>query len=193
MRIGVRDRRKCCGRSPPGPSWCSRDRYVRAVLEPVARRFIYCGGPLDVAKAKLTVNTLLGILNDAIAEAYALEVSMGLSSELVLDVLSETPAKAQVERKRALIASGHFEPSFKLRLLLKDIRLTLKEAHRVNRSPKLVALESIEQLAAEAVESTWRELDYSSMAAFVAGTKAPSIGISDDLVREAPRTNAKPD
>lgn len=150
---------------------------TRAVLEPVTRRFIHCGTPSDAAKAKLAVNTLLGILNQAIAEGYCLGLAMGLPSELVLDLLSETPAKAQVERKRPSIASGNFEPSFKLRLLLKDLRLALEEARRARPSPRLVALESIEELVAEAVGSTWGELDYSSIAAFLTGHKpAPPRG-----------------
>lgn len=144
---------------------------IEALLDPVARRFIYCGGPAEAAKAKLAVNTLLGLLNQAIAEGYALGVALGLPSELVLEVLSETPAGRQVERKRNLIASGVFDPSFKLGLLLKDLRLALQESRRVYPAPKLEVLEAVEELVSEAVASSWRDLDYSSVAGYLTGRK----------------------
>ncbi len=142
---------------------------VEAIMRPAARRFIFCGDVADAAKAKLAVNTLLGLLNQAIAEGFTLGEALGLPTNLVLDVLSETPAGRQVERKRKLIVTGEFEPSFKLELLLKDVRLALEEAHAVYPVPRLPALQAVEEVLAEAVAASWKDLDYSAMAGYLSG------------------------
>jgi 3-hydroxyisobutyrate dehydrogenase len=141
---------------------------ARRILEPTARRFFYCGSPELASAAKLAVNTLLGLLNEAIAEAYALGLAMGIESSLLLDILSETPAGSQVERKRALIESGNFEPSFKLELLAKDLRLALEEASANGVAESLEGLRATLANVDRALSSGWEGRDYSGMAGFLA-------------------------
>ncbi len=147
---------------------------VRDLLEPVSRRFIHCGSAEEAAAAKLAVNVLLGLLNQAIAEAYAVGKALGLPPELVLDALSETPASRQVERKRPAISSGAYSPSFRLELLHKDLSLAVAEVGLTPRPPQLLALQAVLEATGEAVAASWKDLDYSAMAAYLSGEQPRS-------------------
>lgn len=128
---------------------------------------------MQAAAAKLAVNTLLGLVNEGIAEAFALGVSSGLDPRSVLDILEETPAGSQVRKKRPLVESLHYEPSFKIELLAKDLELAYSMAKRYSVAARCRGLAGTLENVKAALDAGVGGLDYSVMASYVTGSLAP--------------------
>ena len=110
---------------------------------------------------KLVVNTLLGVGMQAIAEAVVLGEKAGLDRERLLTVLSKTAVIAPAHvGKLAKAANNDYREQFPLRLMHKDIRLTL-EAAKESRV-KLPALETVEEIYEMATEDGHQDLDYAA-------------------------------
>lgn len=132
---------------------------ARPVLDAIGAEIIHCGGVGTGSAAKLTLNALLGLTMHAVAEAYALGISLNLDPGLVLDLLETSPAGAQVAKKRGRIESGEYEPSFRLVLMLKDITLAIEAAGAAPTGALSAAKATLE----DAVEAGLGELDYSAI------------------------------
>jgi 3-hydroxyisobutyrate dehydrogenase-like beta-hydroxyacid dehydrogenase len=88
----------------------------------------YVGGRGAGAAAKLVANlALLGSVA-VVGEAVALAEALGLAADATFTALASTPLAAQVERRRAAIASGHYPKRFALSLACKDARLITEAA-----------------------------------------------------------------
>jgi 3-hydroxyisobutyrate dehydrogenase-like beta-hydroxyacid dehydrogenase len=142
---------------------------VRPVLEAFGtpRRFGDLGSG---ASMKLVVNSTLPTLMGALGESLALADGLGLPESAVLDVLEDSPIGVTVRRKRPLIESGEYPPSFKLRLALKDSGLVQRAAQATGRSVP-VARAAGEWLRASD-EAGLGELDYSAVIAHIRGRPA---------------------
>ncbi len=90
----------------------------------------YAGGPGSGAALKLAVNAALVNVMAALGESMALGDALGIPSELLLDVLEDSPIGATVRSKRELIEHGLYPARFRLALALKDARLALRAAGR---------------------------------------------------------------
>jgi 3-hydroxyisobutyrate dehydrogenase-like beta-hydroxyacid dehydrogenase len=142
------------------------DRW-RPVLESLGG--VLHPGPLGAgASMKLVTNSTLGALMSALGEALALADSFGLEEEKVLDVLAQSPLGVTVKRKRDLIESGSYPPSFKLSLARKDLGLVAQAARGLD-------------LRVARASSSWLEgadaaglgdLDYSAVVAHIRGRPA---------------------
>ncbi|QGN58833.1 NAD(P)-dependent oxidoreductase [Nostocoides sp. HKS02] len=97
-------------------------KHVQRLLAPLGTPH-HVGGPGAGAAAKLVANLVLGVTIAALGEALALGDTLGLQPSTTLDVLAETAIGATVTAKRPNIESDQYEPSFKLRHALKDLRL----------------------------------------------------------------------
>jgi len=86
-------------------------------------------GPLGAgASAKLVVNaTLFGTLG-VLGEALALAAGLGLSRDVVYELLAATPVAAQAERRRKSIETGEYPARFSLSLARKDADLITEAA-----------------------------------------------------------------
>src|SRR5918999_269816 len=90
---------------------------LSAVGEP-----IHIGPPGSGAAMKLVVNSTLGALQLAFAEAMKLADALGLDPSKALDVLEGSALGGTVRKKREKLESGVFEPNFKLAVAAKDLR-----------------------------------------------------------------------
>lgn len=96
----------------------------RALLEALGTPTYF--GPQGAGAAmKLVANSTLGALTTALGEALGLADALGLDQGTVMDALAESPIGPALTRKRGLIESERYPPSFKLELAVKDLGLVL--------------------------------------------------------------------
>jgi 3-hydroxyisobutyrate dehydrogenase-like beta-hydroxyacid dehydrogenase len=139
----------------------------RPVLEEMGT--VHHAGPLGAgASMKLVANSTLGALIASLGEALALGDALGLEERLVLDVLAQSPLAVTVRRKRKLIESGSYPPSFKLSLAGKDLGLVAQAAKGVDLRVARASSSWLE--AAEA--AGLGDLDYSAVVANIRGRPA---------------------
>jgi 3-hydroxyisobutyrate dehydrogenase-like beta-hydroxyacid dehydrogenase len=105
---------------------------VRPVLAAMGTDFFYCGPLGSGVTIKLINNLLVASIHAANVEALVAGVAAGLEPELMLSVFRTTMAwnnsLANGMPKRGLV--GNFEPGFKLKLGLKDVRLAVAMSAR---------------------------------------------------------------
>ncbi|MGP0073570.1 MAG: NAD-binding protein [Bryobacteraceae bacterium] len=78
---------------------------------------------------KLVVNTLLGVGMQAIAEAVALGLDLGLPRDPLLETLAKTAVVAPAHAgKLASAKRDDYSPQFPIRLMRKDFKLILTAA-----------------------------------------------------------------
>jgi 3-hydroxyisobutyrate dehydrogenase-like beta-hydroxyacid dehydrogenase len=128
-------------------------------------------GPQGAGAAmKLVANSTLGALMSALGEALALADALGLEQDTVLDVLADSPIGVTVNRKRPLIESGSYPPTFKLSLARKDLDLVHDAAEGAGRDLPVARASRAWLGAAEAAGSGG--LDYGAVVAHIRGRPA---------------------
>ena len=146
---------------------------ARPILAPLGTVH-HVGGPGAGAATKVVVNSTLGAAIAAFGEALAVGDALGLSREVVMDVLADSPIASTVHAKRANVESGLYPPNFKLSLALKDLRLVNQIAEHAD-----------EHLGVAAASRDWLEraakngagnLDYSAV--IVTITDAPQSSVA---------------
>lgn len=102
---------------------------VDSILRAIATQWFYMGPSGAGTQTKLVVNALLGVGMQAIAEATAFGLRMGLKRDRLLDVLSRTAVVAPAfKNKFSRISENDYSPQFPIRLMNKDFRLVLQKA-----------------------------------------------------------------
>jgi 3-hydroxyisobutyrate dehydrogenase-like beta-hydroxyacid dehydrogenase len=108
---------------------------AEAIFEAIAKQWFYMGPSGSGVAMKLVVNALLGIGMQAIAEAVALGVSLGLPRDLLFDTLTKTAVVSPVQAGKLASAKEHdYTPQFPIRLMKKDFGLALIAADRAGLS-----------------------------------------------------------
>ncbi|MCR9141024.1 MAG: NAD(P)-dependent oxidoreductase [bacterium] len=101
-------------------------KRVEELLNVMGKKTVHAGAAGDGSALKMTINLMLGTSIAAYTEAVALGVGLGLSPEVVQNVLLNTPVVAPVlGALRARIDSGDFTPHFPLQHMHKDLRLAV--------------------------------------------------------------------
>jgi 3-hydroxyisobutyrate dehydrogenase-like beta-hydroxyacid dehydrogenase len=102
---------------------------VAPIFPAIARQWFYMGPSSSGVAMKLVVNTLLGVGMQAIAEALALGIQLGLPRDLLFDTLGKTAVIAPAHLGKLATAKQHdYTPQFPLRLMRKDFGLIISEA-----------------------------------------------------------------
>ena len=109
------------------------DRRVFESAEPIfsaiAKQWFYMGPSGSGVAMKLVVNALLGVGMQAIAEAIALGIQMGLPRDLLFETLGKTAVVAPAHLgKLATAKQNDYTTQFPLRLMQKDFGLILSKA-----------------------------------------------------------------
>jgi 3-hydroxyisobutyrate dehydrogenase-like beta-hydroxyacid dehydrogenase len=115
------------------------------------------------ASMKLVANSTLAGLQGLIGEALALADAFGLDQERVIDALLPSPIGTALSRKLDKIRTDRYTPSFRLALMLKDMRLVLEAAER--RRVRLELAPASARWLEDAERDGKGDLDYSSMIA----------------------------
>jgi 3-hydroxyisobutyrate dehydrogenase-like beta-hydroxyacid dehydrogenase len=110
---------------------------------------------------KLAMNLQIALIFEGFAEALTLATKLGVDAQQLLSLIGATMVKSGVvEYKGPFILERDFTPNFPLRLMHKDIRLTLEAAKEAR--VKLPALETVEEIYQMATEDGHKDLDYAA-------------------------------
>jgi len=99
------------------------------IFAAIAKQWYYMGPSGSGVAMKLVVNTLLGLGMQAVAEAVALGLKLGLPREALFDTLAKTAVVSPVQAaKLASAKQNDYAPQFPVRLMNKDFKLILAAA-----------------------------------------------------------------
>lgn len=124
--------------------------------------------PAQANAAKIAANMMIAMAIEAMAEGVVLTESVGLDRTRFFDMILGTLfAGRTYESYSAQIAQRAFEPGFKAKLGLKDLRLA--EEANISTGRRLPMLEAVRERLGEAVSSGFGEKDWSIMADITIG------------------------
>lgn len=110
---------------------------------------------------KLAMNLQIALIFEGFAEAITLATKLGVDAQQLISLIESTMVKSGVvEYKAPFVLQRDFTPNFPLRLMHKDIRLTLEAAKEAR--VKLPGLETVEEIYEMATEDGNRDLDYAA-------------------------------
>ena len=111
--------------------------------------------------AKLVMNLQIALIYEGFAEALTLATKLGVSAETLIPLIQASMVRSGVvDYKAPFVLKRDFSPNFPLRLMYKDIHLTLDAAKEVR--VKLPALETVEEIYDLAMEEGHQDLDYAA-------------------------------
>lgn len=137
---------------------------IESLLVPLSKKIWTLGeNPARANTAKLACNMMIAMAIQAMAEGVVLTESVGLDRadffELILGTLFSGRA---YESYSAQITKRSFEPGFKAKLALKDMRLATEASNEIGRT--LPMLEAVREGLSKAVSAGLGEKDWSIMA-----------------------------
>ena len=139
---------------------------VAPVLNAIGKRTWVMGeAPRQANAAKIACNMMITMAIEAMAEAVVLTESQGVGREAFFDVILNTLFGGRAyQTYSANIAKSAYDPGFRARLGLKDLRLAAEAAQMAAR--ELPMLAAVGDRMAEAVDAGLGERDWSIMADF---------------------------
>jgi 3-hydroxyisobutyrate dehydrogenase/glyoxylate/succinic semialdehyde reductase len=142
--------------------------FCQPLFDSMGQRVIHMGGVGQGAAMKMAVNLMLGSAMAAYSEALVLGESLGLSRQMMAEVLLEAPVCAPfLKAKQALIDQGNFDAHFPLRWMRKDLQLAAQSAYE--QGVALPALNAIKELYALAEKDGMGEKDFAAVWQFLSG------------------------
>jgi 3-hydroxyisobutyrate dehydrogenase-like beta-hydroxyacid dehydrogenase len=110
---------------------------------------------------KLAMNLQIALIFEGFAEALTLATKLGVDPRQLVSLIEATMVRSGVvEYKAPFVLQRDFTPNFPLRLMHKDILLTLEAAKEAR--VKLPALETVEEIYELATEEGQQDLDYAA-------------------------------
>jgi 3-hydroxyisobutyrate dehydrogenase-like beta-hydroxyacid dehydrogenase len=102
------------------------------IFDVLGKRAFYFGGHGQGSNAKLSINMMLGLTLQALAEAVVLGAKSGLDTDVLLDMIAESAvASPIISMKTPAIRAGNFPAAFPLKHMAKDFRLAVTAAEQV--------------------------------------------------------------
>lgn len=138
---------------------------VLPILEVLGTPRLY--GPVGSGAAmKLVMNSTLGGVLTAFAEAFALGRALGLDEDALMDNLENSPVARPAGQVRGRLEKGDWSPRFKLSLAVKDMGLVQQAAKEVG-----VEMRSTDAAASRLreAEADFGDQDYTALTRSVAG------------------------
>jgi len=142
----------------------SDEAYARAlpILSTMGKTVTHVGPSGSGQVVKVCNQVVVAVVIEAVAEALVLGAKAGVDPNLIADVLQGGLAATRVlEMRRENMIGGNFEPGFRIRLHLKDLKNAMELA-RANAVP-LPAASQVEQLILSMLASGRGELDHSAL------------------------------
>lgn len=128
----------------------------------LGKKTIHFGEIGHGSSAKLSINLLLGISTQAIAESLLIAERSGLQREQVLEMFGESAvATPLLAGKKDMFINNEFPAAFMLSLISKDLGLLTNEAKRLH--VQLPLAEAADQTYREANENGKGELDLAAI------------------------------
>ena len=138
---------------------------VLATLAPLfqamGKQVFHMGDTGKGQATKLAMNLQIALIYEGFAEALTLATKLGVDINRLMPLVQASMVRSGVvDYKAPFIMKRDFSPNFPLRLMLKDIHLTLEAAKEARvRLPGLEAVEEVYDLAAE---EGHQDLDYAA-------------------------------
>ena len=134
---------------------------VQPYLAVMGQKIFHVGANGAGLQVKLTQNLIGALTMQAMAEGFVLARKAGLSPSLVLEVLQASVARnPMIEAKLPLVVKRHFEPSFSLKWMHKDMTLMLDSARRLEVPLPATAL--VHEMFGAGVAMGYGEEDFAS-------------------------------
>jgi 3-hydroxyisobutyrate dehydrogenase-like beta-hydroxyacid dehydrogenase len=139
---------------------------LKPLFAAMGKQFFRMGETSKGQAAKLAMNLQIALIYEGFAEALTLATKLGVDAATLLPVIQASMVRSGVvDYKAPFVMKRDFSPNFPLRLMHKDIRLTLEAAKEVR--VKLPALETVEEIYEMATEDGHRDLDYAATIALL--------------------------
>jgi 3-hydroxyisobutyrate dehydrogenase-like beta-hydroxyacid dehydrogenase len=127
----------------------------------MGKKIFHMGKTSKGQATKLAMNLQIALIFEGFAEALTLATKLGIEPEQFLGLIEATMVRSGVvDYKGPFVLQRDFTPNFPMRLMHKDIRLTLEAAKEAR--VKLPALETVEEIYEMAIEDGSRDLDYAA-------------------------------
>ncbi|MGG4452571.1 NAD(P)-dependent oxidoreductase [Brevibacillus porteri] len=137
---------------------------AKPMLDKLGKAAFYLGPNGAGTSAKLAINLLLGITVQGVSETLLFARSLGIGTEQMLDIISESAVGTPLIRgKAASILADDYPAAFALKHMAKDLRLT----HEAGVSTPLA--ESVNATYRHALESGLGELDLMAILRHLSG------------------------
>lgn len=134
---------------------------LQPLFQAMGKQVFHMGNTSKGQATKLAMNLQIALIFEGFAEALTLATKLGVEIGRLLPLIQASMVRSGVvDYKAPFILKRDFSPNFPLRLMLKDIHLTLDAAKEARvRLPGLEAVEEVYDLAAE---EGHQDLDYAA-------------------------------
>ena len=134
---------------------------LQPLFQAMGKQVFHMGETSKGQATKLAMNLQIALIFEGFAEALTLAAKLGVDIEKMIPLVQASMVRSGVvDYKAPFILKRDFSPNFPLRLMLKDIHLTLEAAKESRvRLPGLEAVEEVYDLAAE---EGHQDLDYAA-------------------------------
>ena len=131
------------------------------LFQAMSKQVFHMGDTSKGQATKLAMNLQIALIYEGFAEALTLATKLGVDINRLMPLVQASMVRSGVvDYKAPFIMKRDFSPNFPLRLMLKDIHLTLEAAKEARvRLPGLEAVEEVYDLAAE---EGHQDLDYAA-------------------------------
>jgi 2-hydroxy-3-oxopropionate reductase len=135
---------------------------ARPMLEVMGQTIVHCGPAGAGQVVKVCNQVVVGVVIEAVSEALVLGAKAGVDPARIADVLQGGLAATKVlEMRRDNFISGSFEPGFRIRLHLKDLKNAIELAREAGVA--LPAAATVEQLMRAADANGRGDFDHSGL------------------------------
>ena len=135
---------------------------ARPILEVMGATIVHCGPAGAGQVVKVCNQVVVGVVIEAVSEALVLGAKAGVDPSRIADVLQGGLAATKVlEMRRDNFLSGSFDPGFRIRLHLKDLKNALELAR--DAGVALPAAAGVEQLMRAADANGRGDYDHSGL------------------------------
>ena len=139
---------------------------IQPVFDSMGKKVFRMGAIGKGQATKLAMNLQIAMIYEGFAEALTLAAKLGVDEHKLVELIGATMVKSGVvEYKAPFVLQRDFTPNFPLRLMHKDIRLTLEAAKKAR--VRLPGLETVEEVYDVAMEEGYQDLDYASTLALL--------------------------
>jgi 3-hydroxyisobutyrate dehydrogenase-like beta-hydroxyacid dehydrogenase len=134
---------------------------LNPLFEAMGKKIFRMGETGKGQATKLAMNLQIALIFEGFAEALTLATKLGVDPHQLVALIEATMVRSGVvDYKAPFVLQHDFTPNFPLRLMHKDILLTLEAAKEAR--VKLPALETVEEIYDLATEEGHRDLDYAA-------------------------------
>lgn len=134
---------------------------IQPLFQAMGKLVKHMGGHAMGQAAKLAMNLQIAMIYEGFAEALALATKLGVAPAKLVDLIQSSMVRSGViDYKAPFVLKRDYSPNFPLRLMRKDIHLTLDAAREAR--VKLPGLETVEEVYEVAHDEGHDDLDYAA-------------------------------